>query len=285
MNENNLNKLISEALAIEAEAAQEAGTLGYMARVFSQASLPHSKVSGNEYKRTNGAMTMRVLAPSEIGVPYGSYPRLLMSWLTTEAVRTKDSVLVLGHTLSEFMDCLGLLPTGGRWGTMPRLRNQMIRLFSSMISCTYQDGTRNAGMGAQVAKAYDLWWDPNAPEQAALWQSTVALSLDFFNEIVDKPVPVDMRVLKAIKQSAMKLDIYCWLTYRMSYLKRHTEVPWELLQLQFGSGFTRTRAFKEAFTEHLKGVLLLYPAAKVEDGNKGLILKPSPPHIKKLIKS
>jgi len=32
MNKDNLNKLIIEALAIEAEEAKEAGALGYMAR-------------------------------------------------------------------------------------------------------------------------------------------------------------------------------------------------------------------------------------------------------------
>jgi hypothetical protein len=180
---------------------------------------------------------MTVLSPSEIGIPYGSYPRLLMSWITTEAALKKEPVLVLGSSLSEFMAQLGLIPTGGRWGTIPRLRDQMIRLFASSISCHYQDGQREAGIGLRVAKSYDLWWHPKMPEQASLWQSTVTLSQDFFEEIINKPVPIDMRVLKSIKQSAMKLDIYCWLTHRMSYLKRPTKIHWELLKAQFGAGY------------------------------------------------
>jgi replication initiator protein len=101
---------------------------------------------------------------------------------------------------------------------------------------------------------------------------------DFFEEIIKRPVPIDIRVLKSLKQSAMKLDIYCWLTHRMSYLKHASEIDWKLLHLQFGSGYTRERDFKKAFLEHLKGVLLFYDA-DVEEGKKGLILKPSPTHI------
>ena len=54
MNNKNLDKLITEALAIEAEDAKEAGAIGYMARALTQATLPHSKQDGNEFTRQNG---------------------------------------------------------------------------------------------------------------------------------------------------------------------------------------------------------------------------------------
>ena len=274
-----IQELITKALAIEAKEAQEVGALGYMAKIFTQASLPYKSILGNEYKRSNGIMKLSILSPSDIGIPYGSYPRLLLSWLTTEAVKTQNHVLELGSSLNHFMNELGLESSGGRWGTIPRLRDQILRLFCSIFSCTYQDEFRDAGLTIQIAKSYDLWWNAKSPAQAALWQSTVTLSKDFFDEIINRPVPIDLRVLKAIKQSAMKLDIYCWLTHRMSYLRHKTEIPWEALQLQFGSTLGRTRDFKEAFLYHLKGVLLFY-SAKVETGEYGLVLKPSKTHIK-----
>jgi Plasmid encoded RepA protein len=103
MNSLNLNKLITEALAIEKEEAITAGAIGYMARALIQATLPHSQIDGNEFKRHNGAFSLTILADSEIGLPYGSIPRLLISWITTEAVKTKGRELILGRTLSEFM--------------------------------------------------------------------------------------------------------------------------------------------------------------------------------------
>lgn len=276
-----IEKIVRETLAIEQEEANRAGALGYMARVFTQATLPHNKVDGNEYIRNNGLFTLSMMSPSSVGIPYGAYPRLLLAWLTTEAVRTKSSDVILGTTLSAFMRELGLLPTGGRWGTITRLREQMIKLFSSSISYEYHNDDRACGLGMKIAKAYDLWWNPKMPDQAGLWQSHVTLSSDFFEEIIERPIPIDMRVLRVIKQSPMRLDIYCWLTYRMSYLRQRTEIPWPVLQLQFGANYTRTRAFKAAFSKHLNLILPIYHEAKVEDGQNGLILHPSKTHVKR----
>lgn len=280
MNNKNLDKIITEVLSIEAESAKEAGAIGYMARVLTQATIPHKKVLGNEFTRTNGVFSVSILSPAKIGLPYGTLPRLLLSWLTTEAVRKKSPEIVLGHTLSGFMQELGLIPSGGRWGTIVRLREQMQRLFSSSISCDYEKGTeQKASLGFKLAKGYNLWWHPKQPEQASLWKSTVTLSKDFFEEIVDRPVPIDLRALNALKRSPLSLDVYCWLTYRMSYLKKQTIIPWEVLQAQFGADYARTRDFKRKFINHLKVVKAVYPEAKVEDGDTCLILRPSKPHV------
>jgi hypothetical protein len=76
-----------------------------------------------------------------------------------------------------------------------------------------------------------LWWDPKSPDQKELFDSKVILSQPFFREIIDRPVPLDKRALAALSKSPLQLDIYCWLTYRMSYLKRETVIPWEALGL------------------------------------------------------
>ena len=60
-------------------------------------------------------------------LPYGTLPRLLMAWGSTEAVRTQSRELVLGDSLSEFMRTLGIYNSGGHPKT--RLKNQMQRLF------------------------------------------------------------------------------------------------------------------------------------------------------------
>jgi len=51
------------------------------------------------------------------------------------------------------------------------------------------------------------------------------------------------------------------------------------LAAQFGSGYSRERAFREAFGEALQKVLVVYPEAKVSAAPLGLTLKPSPTHI------
>ena len=274
-----VEQLINEALAIEAESAQNAGALGFMARAMVQATLPHKKVEGNEFERRNGAFTLSLMAPARVGLPYGTVPRLLLAWLTTEAVKTQSRELELGDSLSGFMRELGLVPTGGRWGSITRLKDQTTRLFSSTITAIYEGGDKTAILNRAIADKTVLWWDAKRPEQAALWRSTVTLSEQFYAEVVEHPIPVDMRAIKALKRSPLALDIYCWLTYRVSYAKRPSLIPWAALAMQFGSDYARVRAFKEAFLAELRKVATVYAGAQFEAIEFGLVVKPSLPHI------
>ncbi len=281
-----IDNLVREALALEADTARAAGVTGYMARVLTQAAIPHSRVSESLFRRTNGMLTVTIADVSGIGLPFGSYPRLLLAWITTEAVKTGDPLLEFGPTLSGFMAELGLLPTGGRWGTIHRLREQMVRLFSSAISCHYTDQDVDLGAQLLVAKDYNLWWDPKKPDQTALWGSTVRLSTDFFNELIEHPNPVSMRALRELKQSPMSLDIYCYLSYRYSYLERKTSIPWEALQSQFGAGYPTSvdglRDFKKRFRQAAERIRKVYPSARFELERGCVTLLPSPTPLRHL---
>ncbi len=279
---DDLDKLVRQAFMIEAEEARQAGAVRFMARALTQATMPHRRIQAPVFKRQNGSFSLAMLAHPDVGLPYGSIPRLLVSWVTTEAVRTKSPVLELGPSLSAFMAELDLTPTGGRWGSITRLRDQMTRLFSASISCLYEDKEKTGIFNVQIVEEARLWWNPKAPDEAPLWKSTIELGKKFFEEAINSPVPVDMRALKGLKRSPLALDIYCWLTYRMSYLHKPTEIPWPALQMQFGADYTHTRQFKAAFLDHLRAVLTLYPEANVEDGERGLLLKPSKPHVAQL---
>ena len=133
-----------------------------------------------------------------------------------------------------------------------------------------------------LTRRHDLWWAPQDPHQAQLWQSTVSLSTDFYNDIVEHAVPVDLRALRILKRSALALDIYAWLTYRLSYLSRPTRVPWEALQAQFGAAYARRRDFRRRFLRHLVDVLQVYPSARVSADEKALTLSPADTHIRRL---
>ena len=279
--------IIAHAFAIEAEEAKKAGTLGYMARALVQATMPHKKTVGSVHERTNGAYTFTMLASPKVGLPYGSVPRMLLAWIATEAVKTKNRDLILGDSMSQFMRQLGMMPTGGRWGTVTRLKDQTRRLFGSTIQCSYTNKAEGheALQNMVIADLASLWWEPKDPTQQSLFESTVRLSETFYNEIINNPVPVDMRALLALKKSPLALDIYCWLTYRMSYLAKPTSIPWVALQAQFGSGYPMTaqgkRDFKKKFLGQLKKVQVIY-RAKASEGVNGLLLKPGRPHIPKL---
>ena len=110
------------------------------------------------------------------------------------------------------------------------------------------------------------------------------LSEAFYAEVINRPVPVDMRALRILKRSPLALDLYAWLTYRMSYLHKPTTIPWAALAAQFGSDYARLRDFKAAFVGELQKVQIVYHELRVDPTEGGLTLLPSKPHVPRLIR-
>ena len=81
--------------------------IGFQARMMALCSLPRTN-PGNRirYVRRNGPYTLGITAGISNKLPYGSLARLLMAWVSTEAVRMQSPELVLGHSLTEFMNGL-----------------------------------------------------------------------------------------------------------------------------------------------------------------------------------
>ena len=177
-----VNQLVS---ASEADA-----DLGFMARTMALCSLPRTNPGDRlQYKRQNGPFTLYMVAGGGNKLPYGTLPRLLLAWISTEGVKTQSPVLVLGNSLTEFMGKLGLHMSGGsNRGDRTRLRNQMDRLFNSTVQFIYEPKAPDgASLGVKdtfnstVARKTHLVWNPRRPDEPVLWNSTIELGQDFFN--------------------------------------------------------------------------------------------------------
>ena len=172
-------------------------------------------------------------ATGGVKLPYGNIPRLLLAYITTEAVRTQSRVLVLEDSLSAFMRKLGIYSTSGRGHT--RLRNQMDLLFHASVTLTYEDEQSRRYMTSPITDAGEFWWNPKRPDDRSLWESKIELGKKFFEEIIRHPVPLDMNILKAMKRSSLGLDLYLWLVYRTFPLKTPLRLSWKALYRQFGA--------------------------------------------------
>ena len=271
---------IQDSIGKEAEAARE---VAYAGRLLVQATLPHSKPADGvtEFERSNGNLSMKIIADASCGLPYGTYPRMILALVVTEAVRTKSPDIELGDTFRQFMNKLSLSPRGGARGNIGRLRDHMRRLFSATVSATYRRDDNWQTLGFRPIEKASMFWNPKRPEEISVWHSEISLNQRFFEEIVYRPVPIDMHALCMLtkSRSPMAIDIYQWLTHRFSYLKEATLIPWALLQLQFGGDYGRTRDFRVKFLRQLKEVLSLYPQANVEATEGGLMLRPSKTHV------
>ena len=108
-------------------AASEADAdLSFMARMTALCSLPRTNPGNRlQYKRVNGPYKLIMSTTGDYKLSFGNLPRLLLAWVSTEAVRTKSRELILGSSLSEFMRKLGMQDdSGSPRGDRTRLRNQ-----------------------------------------------------------------------------------------------------------------------------------------------------------------
>ena len=181
---------------------------------------------------------------------------------------------------------LGLNPdnggTGAKRSDARRLRDQMDKLFRATISFDQIDGNRKSWLDMQVAPKGVLWWDEKQPDQPTLWNSWIQLGEEFFNAITATPVPVDMRALKAIKNSPLALDLYAWATYTAYKTQKSGQscsVSWELLHEQLGGEYTNLKDFGHKARLALRRVQSVYQELGLEFEKGGVRILPCSPAI------
>ena len=258
--------------------------LGFMGRTMALCSLPRTNPGDRlQYKRVNGPYKLVMIAGADCKLPYGNLPRLLLAWVSTEAVRTGSREIMLGRSLAEFMRTLGVYSSGGR--VQIRLRNQMRRLFSAHVQLVYEDEHGEARVSSSVADRTELWWNERKPDQSSLWDSKIELSEKFFKEIINHPVPIDMNTLTALKRCSLGLDLYLWLTYRTFTLRAPQQLTWRQLYRQFGADPTKSsdketiKFFRRQALRELKKIKLSWPELNYSTAPGVLILLPSVPTI------
>ena len=259
--------------------------LGYMARLLALCSLPRTNPGNRwQYVRRNGPYTLSMNATGRTAkLPFGHLPRLLLAWVTTEAVRTQSRELVLGHSLSEFMRKLDIYSTDGK--AHKRLRNQMERLFKAAIVLEYDGPGESMRVGSLVTDRMHLWWNEHRPDAPVLWESTIELGEKFFEEIIRHPVPLDLHVLKAVKRSSLGLDLYLWLVYRTFALKGSMRLSWKALYRQFGTEPSKAsdnrtvQDFRKDCLRELGKIKTAWPGLQYRTAQGVLVLSPSLPCI------
>ncbi len=266
--------------------------LAYMARELVQCTLPHSNPGDIPvWTRTNGNIRLVIVRTTYdskkqklVGFPYGSTPRLLLFWMTTEAVQTGKRRLELGDSYAGFLRDIGLDPStgGGKRSDAARVKEQTRRLFGAAIGVQKSEsvnGLEHEQVGKMlVSSKSELWWDPKSPEQLAMWGSWVELGEDFYKTITAAPVPADMRALRVLKRSPLALDLYVWATYKALTARRKGKplyVPWHGLMKQFGSDYSTPKNFRQKAIAKLKMIQSVYPGLQLADASGGIQILPT----------
>jgi hypothetical protein len=278
------------ALAMLGDA--ESQDMGFIARMLTLCSLPRTNPGDRaQYKRQNGPYKLIMIAGGDNKLPYGNLPRLLLAWVCTEAVRTQTKRLILGQSLSSFMQQLGIQSdSGGSRGDRTRLKNQIDRLFNCHIDMIYESKEVKVSTGGRFAPKTMLWWDYKQPNQDTLWKSWIELGDELFQEIVSHPMPIDMGILKALRRSSLGLDLYMWLSYKTFTLYSQNRKPerlsWDQLYRQFGADPSmaddkRTvQNFRMDALREIAKLRLCWTGLDVRSVPGALEVRPCPPSIK-----
>ena len=116
-------------------------------------------------------------------------------------------------------------------------------------------------------------------DQGSLFVKTATLSEGFFDHLTKHPVPLEEAAIRAINNNSMTLDVYAWLAYRLHALSGPRPITWKALKTQFGAGYGRQDNFNRKFLDSVRLALAVYPAARVDVTETGLLLHPSRPPV------
>lgn len=260
----------------------------FLHSVMCQVGLPRRATDARTFERTSGPFSILLEAGKlwtgqhwqDHPLPYGTAPRLVMVHVSSEAIRTRNRQVEIGHSMRQFLQQLGMQTNGGERGGYTMFRKQMDSLAACRLTIGMQAEGRVVTVDAKPIKRFEAWLQQDGAQQT-LWPGMLELSQEFYETLASHAVPLDYRALSALKHSALALDIYTWLAHRLCRIKHPsgTMLSWSNLRDQFGQEYSNPKDFKREFRRALHQVLAVYPTARINAIIGGLRLYQSPPPI------
>jgi hypothetical protein len=263
----------------------EDGEIGFLYSGWAQSALPHRRLDDKATWQVRTDYVSLIVQPGlrhspegdpiPVGVPYGTRARLICLYLQSEALRTNSREIELGPSLHAWLRRMKI-PIGGK--SMLLVRDQAERIARCRMSFQIQRGGRT-GLVNQNLLDTALFVDEYEGGRPGQFLERAKLSEMFFEQLRRHPVPVEEAAIASLANNSLAMDTYCWLAYRLHALDKPTPVPWKSLHSQFGAAVARTCDFKPHFKQNLVLALSVYPDAKVEIEERGVVLFPSRPPV------
>ena len=256
------------------------GELFFQHALFCQISLPRSQTEADTYVRSSGRASLMVSAGSlfidgewqKQCIPYGAVPRMALAHICTYAVRHRTRTIPTGRDPRAFMANIGMSVTAGR--NYASLRKQI----HALAACRIQIGFDNRTINSQPVDQFDAWAGKDGLSIGeSRWPQELVMSDAYYQALIDHAVPLNQAALLNLHRSALALDVYAFLAYRLHRLDANLFLKWTTLRAQFGEGYEDLSNFRTHFTRTLEQVRTQYPTAKVERTEGGILMRPSPP--------
>ena len=250
----------------------------YSARPFVLCGIPVRRPSKStlEYSRRNGRFGLRVVGHPDYGLPFGQ-DRLLLIWIAS-LVTWQKSRTIRFKSAAAILETFGL-PKDGRY--YRRLVAGFERIFYAtfFFSSDRCDGERVVieRHSFRFVRDIQLWYRQDSVGSAEdPFENVIVLSEEFWKEIQDHPIPVDLAVVRALADSPGNLDLYIWLVWRCWTAKAQVHIPFfepQGLVHQLGvSDNLRERDFRRQIRSWLLIIRRLWPGCPAKLGDTGAAL-------------
>ncbi|KKW89726.1 replication protein RepA [Sphingobium chungbukense] len=223
------------------------------------------------------------------GVPYGAYPRVVLIYLLSEAVRHKSRDVYLGRNFADWMRKLGYANLSyGKRGSAHRMLDQIDRLLACEWQIRWDSEPAKGEDGSWAFREAKLTHEQAGTEFSdGSFRREIRLSETFYSHLLEHSVPLNEVAIRALKEKPTALDLYTYLAYRLPRVKSPAgqRLTYDQLAKHLGNDAVPGK-FKQAVMRSIDLVTSVYPNANVQFGKHEIRLMPSPePMAKKLIGS
>lgn len=272
-----------------AEATPTTKDLRHMHSVLAICGLPYDRLpaSQRDYSRKQGNMALDITSgtlrdangtPHVQPVPFGPKARLVLMHLCSESIRQKSATIEIADSLTGFVRDMGFSDSGGRKGPLNAFKEQLNALAAASMRISVWEQDRVRMRNITPIEQMDLWL-PSHLDQRSLWPSTVTFSDAMFKSIMQRSMPLNRHVIKALAGSARKLDMYFWLNWRMHNLTGPLQLSWSAIYDQFGGENRSQRDLKRHFKADLAEIQEILPRLPAQLSEQGLVLLPADPDV------
>jgi hypothetical protein len=229
------------------------------------------------HERRNGQFVLLVTGHPKYGLPWGQ-DRLVPLFLATLATRQRSRRITFASA-AEMLDTFGMQQGGSQY-------RRLIGAFQRIFGATIFFGTdRQRSISPVIHESRfhfmseaRIWYsrDAEQPKLPGDCQNLIVLTEEFFQEILEHPIPTDLEAAKALSSSPAALDLFTWLSYRCFVAKGEERIS---LFGEFGlanqlgcSSYRRPRRFRERLEQWLALVHVMWPECPARISPDGLYL-------------
>ena len=274
----------------EIENALVGRDVGFYHAIMMQCFLPQKALPNGrrEWQVRHGRASMlveagRVVIPEKThefrrcDVPAGTKPRLILPYILGYAISRKTREIDMGKSLRRFMKNIGM-PVTGRNGKILAREVENVAAANFYLGTWSEEGSTTRF--ARVANELSFWIERNN-DQLSIWRPEMVLSAEFYDAIQHHRVPVDMSHLLQLSKSPRRMDLYCWLSYRLPRISSNnpTRIALRHLQPTFAPDIVDPYLFKQRIKDDLKAISKVYDGFNVQMQKDALWLASSPPPV------